>query len=483
MRITFLLDGWRDSELNEIEYSVYELGLRLNVPFTISRTANSLSIDEYIIRYSPLESDLKTIFPKIIMLTNLLSQTGLLPNTTMYNPIPYNGVKVWGIENNGLVDVVAGTRDLLLFNHEKHLFDSDYDKFNRINENSHPFITDNIAHETFIENNALFIHDLIMQEWKTNIISDPVWGENERIVVLTHDCDGPQIQSNFALLRSAILGFLKRNNKEKESFWLGSLTKLLKRPDPYWNFSNWIEFEAEEDAKSSIFIYPGKVTKQKRHFHDPHYEIQTEKFQKALQKINAAGWEIGLHSGILCNSGKGIRNSIEKLHKISGAKIESCRAHYWSYNWQNPYEYWKMLDLCGIKNDASLTIQGIGFRNGTSLPITASYYWRGFEKEPFLVFPTVFMDLYALPALLSSSNQDVRHRYELIIKTIRKQNLPPVLDWHIRTFANVGNWKGYLTAYLQLIEDLDGGRVKYTSLREASNMWKTHIKNTFLGIR
>ena len=490
MEVVYLLDGWDGKQLRNLEVAIFELGLRIGLPFRIARSATVVSTAERVVRYSANADEISDAYPHCVNLPCLIRHPEQRKRTYEISP---NAFPHHELAFQDGIDLIADVCDLLAFEHEAELREEHFDQLGRIKEGEHPLVRKRLAHVPLIEIAADCLRELLASSFETPLRAPRFWGEYDRVVILTHDCDGPKLHSPFALARSGILSIAKRNSinassflvdqrsGERESFLLGLLTLLTGRPDPYWNFANWIDFEKTLPATSTFFFNPGSLDSARSHRHDPRYRIESPRFRAAIDRVNEEGCEAGLHSGINVRSAGAYSESVHRLAEQTNTDVISCRTHYWAYDWKNPYSAWETMSSCGVRNDASLTVRQLGFRNGAGLPISASARWDDLGSNQFLVFPTAMMDQYLVRVARSSVPLADNPDYDALLTWARQRNSLIVLDWHVRTFANVGIWKGYFDVFLEVLEDLSGGGIGILSLAKAGELWRTHIESTYKG--
>jgi hypothetical protein len=294
---------------------------------------------------------------------------------------------------------------------------------------------------------------------------DP-WGEGRAAVIMTHDVDGPRLHLPFALVRSAILGLLRGNRREAESLRLGILTRVLKRPDPYWGFPVWAELEEALGIRSTAFVYPGATPGCPRHFHDPRYDLQIPRLSEALRAWVDGGREVGLHFSMHCDGRDAYRGAVAAFGGIASG-VTGARGHYWSIDWDRPLASWSRMAAAGLQYDASLSPFRLGFRAGTSAPLMP-------VGSEFVVLPTAVMDAYLIEGD-AGLREEQRQMLDRIVETTKNSRGVLVLDWHERTTANVGAWRGYLDALLPLLLRLQGDQGwSFLTAGEAAATWRRH---------
>ncbi len=212
--------------------------------------------------------------------------------------------------------------------------------FPRLAFRDHPSVDEAVQtlKQQLVEHNLLRIDELL-----------PRWPNEKRYAVLiTHDTDGPCLLEPKELCKAGLKGLVRLNIPEMQAFIEGSRKILTKGRDPYFNFSNWAEFEQIFSTQSAFYIYV-RSREVPDHIHNPLYHVDKSREKwNILSSLAELGWEIGLHVSI---------NALQKDHYIQaektiledflGKQVVGARCHYWSMNWRNPNEFsytWILLD-------------------------------------------------------------------------------------------------------------------------------------------
>lgn len=455
----FLLDGVPDERIADISHAAFELGCRLNTRFALHRARDAIPSDAIVVSYGG-NSETVTI-PISLKSGELLEQDGK-----------------WLFAAPGEIpDVFAGTADLIAFRHETKA-NTNRDKMGRILPGSNP-LGDRLR-EPLLENNAAFIRRLIEKAGLTLPHDSSPFGRGRYAVCLTHDVDGPQLHSPFALMRSLIYA-LRGDKYERESFELGMLTKVLRRDDPYWNFQLWQAFERCFGARSTFLIYPGKLPAAPRHPRDPHYNPDSAAFENVMRSLVDEGWEVGPHIGIRGHSVTGYKQAIDNLRRLSTGPCTSVRTHYWSGVSPSPINAWKQMEEAGFEIDASLSPQSTGYRGGAMLPIMPSFRWRA-DSNGIVAMATPLMDAYLIPRTAGISREEAESQSDQILRNARSGDGLVVLDWHCRTLCNIGAWKGFISPLVETLQSiLSDGSATFLTMNEVGKAWREHAKLCFSG--
>ncbi|MBA1443565.1 MAG: hypothetical protein M3H12_13570 [Chromatiales bacterium] len=454
----------------DLQHAFYEIGCRLGVPFSIHLTSNAIPSDAIVVRYCSTELE-RTPQHLIDLPVSIDAPPGL---------IHHHNLDLWAAPTEaGTPDIVAGCRDLISFAHEASVPSHQLDSFGRIPALQHPLNQQGAASVSLFENNARLLASRIRETGITYQPANP-WGEPSRYAVcLSHDTDGPRLHHPFALMRSLIYGLLKGNRHERDSFELGVITKLKKRPDPYWNFDHWTKLERHFGMAPTYFVHPGSGADTRRHPRDPRYDIFQAPFPATLRCLQDSGAEIALHNPINSHSVKGYREGIDRLYRATGIQAFGGRAHYWAIDWHNPYSSWQSMSDANLTYDASLNLQALGYRGGSMLPITPSFRWTDTGK-PFVALPTAVMDAYTVPRHSAHKREEIENALTQLLRNSTQGGGLLILDWHVRSLANTGTWQGYLAPLISIIKSLvQDSNCRFVTHRQAASDWNTHCNSLY----
>lgn len=453
----FLLSDVPAERFTSISHAAFELGCRLNTQFTIHRSTSTLPSDQPVVFYGNGES----------------SGIAISPSAGPSEPVSEDGQ--WLYARAGTPrDIIQGTADLLDFRHEPTSSEA-RDQMGRVDPSKNPLAS--WLREPLIENNAEYLRRLLLERGISLPQSSTPFGDGRYAVCITHDVDGPQLHSWFALGRSLIYA-LRGDKYERESLELGLLTKALRRPDPYWNFALWQDLEKAFGARSTFLLYPGKINAARRHSRDPHYDPCKGEFPAAMKALASDGWDIGPHIGIGGHSIEAYGQALARIHDLSGKSPISTRTHYWA-GMSAPLDAWRAMDAAGIGVDASLSPQALGYRGGAMMPIMPAYRWRG-TADGIVAMPTPIMDAYIVPRSSGLSPVDSRAQAAQIIENARRFGGIVTLDWHVRTLCNAGAWNGYLGPLIEILNIVrDDGNATFMTMAEIGEAWLSHTKRCF----
>lgn len=464
--LRFVIGSGRDRENPWIRYAAFELGVRLNVQFAIQNPSQELNPEDILLLYG------EDSVPPAAHRRSLRIPCARADQACKAECIEGNWC--YGSPAGRGLDVVAGAGELLSFVCEAG---TTRDALGRIPPENHPLKA--TFSEPLIENNAAYLKAHIEKTFgELNPVSFP-FGQGKGACVMTHDVDGPQLHTLFALSRSCLRGVLGHRD-ELGSLALGLSTLALRKPDPYWNFDKWADLEKSLGGKSTFFVYPGPTASAPRQAKDPHYHPARTPFPAALKSLAARGWEIGVHHGIAAHRASAYSESRQALREIVGDEAAGCRTHYWTGVWHDPYHAWNAMDNAGFRYDASLSPMTLGYRGGHMLPTMPSMRWRPRVSGGFVVLPTALMDSYANPRISSLEAGEIRSRLDRLTANARRNGLL-VADWHVRTFVNSGAHSGQLTAFLAIVPALaaESGIVLMTA-NQAAESWRQHCARCYV---
>jgi hypothetical protein len=468
--LCFFIPGWREADRIRIAHSLFEIGVRLGLRFTI------------VSRPDRLPSGIKLV-------TYAANGTGddSLPCAWggRRGKLVFSGKPIWAAKTQiGDPDLVAGIADLLHGCHERGLPSEAYEQLGRIKPGHHPLARQHALTMPLVEHGVELFRERLEQ---TGVSVPPIsgaWPKNaQRAIVLSHDVDGPRLQSMRSILRYAAYGFILGAPDGRESCFYGFLTRMFGRPDPQWTFEQWCMLEKTYGIRSTFFVYPGS-TAAGRHRLDPDYDPAEPKLTAALQALAAHGMEIGVHYGLKVRTGPEHRDSLARLQElVRGTVVTGARAHYWGRDWRNPLSTWQALDDAGYCYDASANPCALGFRFGTSLPFMPSFIWRGGATEGLVVLPTAMMDSYTVKRTSQMTADDLEAALADVETATGGDGGLLVLDWHERALANLGTWKGFMAPLLERLNRwrLDGSIVFLTAA-EAATYWRAHARRCYLPL-
>ncbi|MHA4836663.1 polysaccharide deacetylase family protein [Sphingopyxis sp. MSC1_008] len=463
--IAFLYDmPAAEAERRPLEQALFEIGCRLGLRFGLASDRDMIPADALVVRYGSGEAAADDI---------------ALPYSAGGEAMLHPTEKpLWGVATPSGVDVVRGVADLLSARVEATVPDAARSAWGGFEAEHHPLTKAGAIGQPLVEYAAGDIRKRIAAAGHDLPAPASPWGAGKRYAaVVTHDIDGPQIQSGFALARSAYYALRYRSDREQEALELGILTRLLGRPDPYWNFADWMELERRLGLRATYYFYVDKPGGAPRHFNDPHYDLRKGAFPQTLRDIHANGSELGIHYGIRAHGVEHYRAAADVMRSLVGADLKmGGRAHYWSIDWRNPARSWRELEEAGYRHDSSVSPMALGFRFGSAQCTMPTRLDDTGAAERIVVTPTAIMDAYVAEPRPDAKLDERLGEMHGVIDRIADVGGICVLDWHERTLANRGPWRGYMFPFLHAMDRIvaDSSAVCLT-MAEAADAWRQHV--------
>ncbi len=399
-----------------------ELGLRMGLPFRVTRAAEEVSVDGWAIACPGAG------------LPEGRRGLALAAGAGACRPATVAGRVLYGPGSEDGTDVMTGAARLLGLDEEAG---APRDAMGRVAAATHPLAVAGLLLDPLIENAAAHLMDLLKAAGHSLEGALPPFG-GRRAVVLSHDTDGPRLHDAFQLARAAALA--PRSARERTALATGLGTLLRGRPDPYWNFDGWRSLAETARGHNTFYVYPGPVAGLTRHPRDPHYDPRKGPYPDTLRRLADAGCEVGLHYGIGTDSTAHFEAERAQIAALTGQAPVGGRAHYWCIDWSDPHAAWDRMAAAGLVYDASLSPMSLGYRTGTMLPMLGGGIDPARPPEaPFLVLPSPVMDAYIEPARPDGPGPAQADR---LVANARGGGLV-VLNWHVRTLTDVGPWQGF----------------------------------------
>ncbi len=255
---------------------------------------------------------------------------------------------------------------------------------------------------------------------------------------LTHDVDRP-----YKGIRS-----LYYATQERPTYHLRT---ALSSTNPYWQFEEIAALEDRLGVRSAFYF----LNEQHLLFDRPvgdwlsptnwvqhlgRYDITAPEIADAIQKLDAGGWEIGLHGSYHSPDDRDrLREEKAQLEAVLGRPVVGGRQHYLRVSVPDT---WRHHRAVGLRYDASLgSSTDVGFHDGYR-PL------RPFGDD-FLVFPLTIME-EALPDP-GTQFDDARDACERLVLEAAANDAVMTVLWHPRYF-NEREFPGYRKLYRWLVE-------------------------------
>jgi len=247
---------------------------------------------------------------------------------------------------------------------------------------------------------------------------DIEWPRRARLAVaLTHDVDYSRMEMPYAL-RSVRKALYQGRFSLASRRTAGIFTK---NHDPFTNFKQIINIEAQYDAKSTFFF----LVNRKDFAGGNNFEELTDEINFIIDK----GWEIGLHTGYFSyDDPRKIASEKKMLEKVTGCKVRGVRNHFLRFSiprtWENLSAFFDYDSTFGYADH-------VGFRNGVCHPFkpcTPDGRIIDIWEIPLTVMDTTF---------IKYMDADAREAFEwvkLLVRKVEKVKGVITLLWHNTTF-------------------------------------------------
>jgi peptidoglycan/xylan/chitin deacetylase (PgdA/CDA1 family) len=284
------------------------------------------------------------------------------------------------------------------------------------------------------------------------------WPDGKKFAVcLTHDVD--RVKKTFQYVTHTI----RHLKNEKIRLVLAQLSFLLKIENPYWNFDRIMEIERKLGVKSTFFFLNEQriaslFSPSEWKLYLGRYDIKDSKIVKTIKRLDAEGWEIGIHGSYNSyNNLKRLEEEKKVLEELLGEKVHGISQHYLNLN---SSETWTYHEKLGLVYDTSVGfVDEIGFRRGTCYPYS-----------PFDPTENRTLSLWELPITIMDSvfffdKRDFRKEYINVLEKVEKYGGVLLLRWHQR-FFNEKEFPGMSDMYKKIIK-----------ISKEKNAWITNAYN------
>ena len=140
------------------------------------------------------------------------------------------------------------------------------------------------------------------------------WPDGKKFAVcLTHDVD--RVHKSYQYITHFVRN-IGRGDFRSAMNQITSVARKLHGEEPYWNFDRIMEFERNLGVKSTFFF----LNEQKKVCVLPNewklywgrYDIKDKRIVEVIKKLNAEGWEIGVHGSY--NSYRNLEMTVSYTH-------------------------------------------------------------------------------------------------------------------------------------------------------------------------
>lgn len=313
-----------------------------------------------------------------------------------------------------------------------------------------------------LELHIAFLRDLITGCGISVIEVPPVPDGYRFIACLTHDVDHPSIRQHkwdhttLGFLYRAVFGSLRDLIRTRISVkvLLANWAAALKLPFVYLGLAKdfWQEFddrylEFEKGVPSTFFVIPfrnrpGKTSNGKApKFRAARYGAKD--IASTIQKLVAAGCEVGLHGIDAWLDESGGHEELEEIRRLTGVPEVGVRMHWLYYDRQSP----QALEKAGAVYDSTIGYnQTVGYRAGTT------QVFKPIEATSLLELPLHAMDTALFyPAHLALSSEEATTLLGRIADSAVQFGGCITVNWHDRSVAPERQWDG---CYCGLVQEL-----------------------------
>jgi hypothetical protein len=293
---------------------------------------------------------------------------------------------------------------------------------------------------------------------------------------LTHDVDHPSIRPHkwdhtvFGFLYRATIDSLGKVIRGRMSFpdMFRNWVAALKLPFVYLGMAKdfWRDFDdrylrLEKGLNSTFFVIPfGDKPGNKSSGPAPSMRAArygARDIAGAIQKLDAAGCEVGLHGiDAWIDSSKG-RQELDEIKCITRRSEVGVRMHWLYYDQQSPV----VLEKAGAIYDSTVGYnETVGYRAGTT------QVYKPLSATRLLELPLHVMDTALFyPSHLGLSRQQAKSLVRPILDNAVRFGGTLTINWHDRSLAPERLWGEF---YSDLIHDLKGGRAWFATAGQAT---------------
>ena len=261
-------------------------------------------------------------------------------------------------------------------------------------------------------------------------------GNNNFVVCLSHDVD--RTFKSFQFITHFLREF-KKGNYESAYYHLKSIFFR----NHYWGFDKIIEIEESYQVRSTFFFlnesYPFNLLAiSSWKLSIGYYKIFDDAIQKIIRKLDAGGWEIGVHGSYNSYREIGLLKKEKRdLESILGHEVKGIRQHFLNVK----QDTWFLQKEAGFRYDASYGFtDDIGFKNDQYDLFALD------ENKDFFIVPLAIMDTCLM------GKRDPLGSAISLIELAQKEKGCLVLNWHQRMFCEK-EFPGYASLYRSIIEE------------------------------
>jgi hypothetical protein len=313
-----------------------------------------------------------------------------------------------------------------------------------------------------LELHIAFLRDLITGCGIPLVEIPPIPDGYQFVACLTHDVDHPAIRAHtwdhtmFGFLYRATLGSLRDVVRGRMA--IGDMFRnwgaALKLPFVHMGVAkdSWHDFddrylELENGLHSTFFVIPFREQPGSNSggrapaIRAARYGAKD--IAGAIQKLTAAGCELGLHGiDAWMDTSKG-RQELDEIRHITGASEIGVRMHWLYFDEQSPLK----LEAAGAAYDSTVGYnETVGYRAGTT------QLYKPLGANQLLELPLHIMDTALFyPSHLGLSSRQAKTVLAPLLDNAERFGGTLTINWHDRSLAPERLWGEF---YLDLIQDL-----------------------------
>jgi hypothetical protein len=313
-----------------------------------------------------------------------------------------------------------------------------------------------------LELHIAFLRDLIIRSGVPLVEIPPVPEGYQFVACLTHDVDHPAVRRHkwdhtmFGFLYRATFGSLGSVIRGRMSVrdMFKNWAAALKLPFVHMGVAKdfWPDFddrylELEKGLHSTFFVIPfgGRPGINSR---GPAPSIRAAQYGAqdiagAIQKLTAAGCEVGLHGiDAWMDSSKG-RQELDEIRRVTGVSEVGVRMHWLYYDQRSP----ATLEAAGASYDSTCGYnETVGYRAGTT------QVYKPLGANQLLELPLNIMDTALFyPSHLGLSSRQAKTLLAPLLDNAVRWGGTLTINWHDRSLAPERLWGAF---YSDLIQDL-----------------------------
>jgi peptidoglycan/xylan/chitin deacetylase (PgdA/CDA1 family) len=237
--------------------------------------------------------------------------------------------------------------------------------------------------------------------------------------------------------------------------------------NPFWNFDELMEWEAERGFHSSYYFLEkdGK-------YDNSRYKFHKKKIRLLIETLADRGHEIGIHGTMQSyDNPVAMRRTVEHLRAVSPQAVTGIRQHFLKFK---PNRSAQIQAEAGLAYDASLGFSEYdGFRNSYCWP----YKFFDFQKQRCMDYweiPLNFMDVTHFYHRRLNLDQS-RAAIEKLTTEVVKFNGVFSLLWH-NSFFNEAEFPGITKHYTGILDHLQSQGMKgITGMEILERMKRTEV--------